>query len=202
MIGFSAAVNSTRGALLGALRALGLPVESSSGGRTKFNRTSLGVPKTHALDAACVGQVDSLQGWRRGVLTVKATGRGSYQRTRLTAHGFPRGYLLRVKRVHGFATGDLVKAEVPSGRKAGSYTGRVAIRASGWFNIQTPQGVAQGINHKCCRLLQRSDGYGYEFTAADAASQATQVPSAETPDATRPPLYLLGLKAKVSREEL
>jgi hypothetical protein len=29
-----------------------------------------------------------------------------------------------------------------------------------------------------------------------------QVASAETPDATRPPLYLLGLKAKVSREEV
>ena len=197
----AAAVNSTRSALLGALRALGLPVESSSGGRTKFNRTALGVPKTHALDAACVGQVDSLHGWRRGVLTVKATGRGSYQRTRLTAHGFPRGYLLRAKRVHGFGTGDLVKAEVLSGRKAGRYTGRVAIRASGWFNIQTPQGVTEGISHKCCRLLQRSDGYGYQFTASDATSQAMQVASAQTPDATRPPLYLLGLKAEVSREE-
>jgi hypothetical protein len=29
-----------------------------------------------------------------------------------------------------------------------------------------------------------------------------QVASAQTPDATRPPLYLLGLKAEVSREEV
>jgi hypothetical protein len=29
-----------------------------------------------------------------------------------------------------------------------------------------------------------------------------QVASEQTPDATRPPLYLLGLKAKVSREEV
>jgi hypothetical protein len=114
-----------------------------------------------------------------GVLTVTAMGRGSYQRTRLTAHGFPRGYLLRAKRVHGFATGDLVKAQVPAGRKAGSYTGRVAIRASGWFNIQTRAGVTEGISYKHCRLLQRNDGYGYEFAAgatpeAAVAASATQ----------------------------
>ncbi|SEQ16942.1 RRXRR protein [Ectothiorhodospira magna] len=38
-------------------RATGLPVITSSGGRTKYNRQRLGIPKTHALDAACVGPV-------------------------------------------------------------------------------------------------------------------------------------------------
>jgi hypothetical protein len=105
------------------------------------------------------------------------------------------------KPLHGFATGDFVKAEVPSGRKAGRYSGRVAIRASGYFNIQTQVVVTQGISYKHCKLLQRSDGYGYQFTTG-AIAEAGGNPSAENTDATRPPLYLRGLKALVSRENL
>ena len=167
----AAAVNATRWALANTLQATGLPVELASGGQTKFNRCTLGIPKTHALDAACVGTLQVLQNWQRPTLTLKATGRGSYQRTRLNKFGFPRGYLLRTKRVHGFGTGDLVRAEVPSGVKAGTHTGRVAIRASGSFNIQTHQDgksvVVQGISHKHCRVIQRADGYGYFFNRAD-----------------------------------
>ena len=74
-------------------------MELASGGRTKFNRSTFGIPKTHALDAACVGQVDAILGWVKPALTVKCTGRGSYQRTRLDKFGFPRGYLMRSKRV-------------------------------------------------------------------------------------------------------
>ena len=167
----AAAVNATRWALANTLQATGLPVELASGGQTKFNRCTLGIPKTHALDAACVGTLQVLQNWQRPTLTLKATGRGSYQRTRLNKFGFPRGYLLRTKRVHGFGTGDVVRAEVPSGVKAGTHTGRVAIRASGSFNIQTHQDgksvVVQGISHKHCRVIQRADGYGYFFNRAD-----------------------------------
>jgi len=37
----------------------------------------------------------------------------------------------------------------------------VAVRASGSFNIQTAQGIVQGIGYRHCRLVQRGDGYGY-----------------------------------------
>jgi len=123
------------------LKATGLPVELASGGRTKFNRQTLGIPKTHALDAVSVGELDWVQGWHRPTPQIKCTGRGSYQRTRMDKFGFPRSYLMRKKSVHGFATGDLVKASVPSGKKQGCYRGRVAIRKSGCFNIQTAEGV-------------------------------------------------------------
>ena len=159
----AAAVNSTRWALYRPLQATGLPVITGSGGRTQYNRQRLGIPKTHALDAACVGPVTAITHWNVPTLTVRATGRGSYQRTRLNRFGFPRGYLMRQKQVQGFQTGDLVQAQVPSGKKAGTYQGRVAIRATGSFNIQTQQGVVQGISHRHCRLLQRADGYGYTF---------------------------------------
>ncbi|MFO7858445.1 MAG: RNA-guided endonuclease IscB, partial [Ectothiorhodospiraceae bacterium] len=53
----AAAVNSTRWALFEALEATGLPVATDTGGRTKWNRQRLGLPKGHALDAVCVGVV-------------------------------------------------------------------------------------------------------------------------------------------------
>ena len=152
----AAAVNATRWALCRRLEATGLPVEVASGGRTKFNRSRHEIPKTHALDAANVGEVSTLHAWRVPTLVIRATGRGSYQRTRLTKHGFPRGYLMRSKRIHGFQTGDHVRATVPTGKKAGVHEGRVAVRATGSFNIQAPAGTVQGIHHRHCRLLQRA----------------------------------------------
>lgn len=159
----TAAVNATRWALFEALKATGLPVETGSGGRTKGNRARLGVPKTHALDAACVGPVDALRGWAVPSLAIRCTGRGRYQRTLVDDHGFPRGHRTRRKRVQGFQTGDRVCASVLTGKKAGVYVGRVAVRATGSFNIQTPAGVVQGISYRHCRVLQRADGYGYSF---------------------------------------
>ena len=159
------AVNSTRLALYNALKETGLPVETSTGGTTKWNRSRLAIPKTHALDAICVGNVESVTNWQRPVLKIRAMGRGCYQRTRLTAYGFPRGYLPRTKQVKGFQTGDMAKAVVPTGKKAGTYVGRIAVRTSGNFNIQTPQGLIQGISHRHCKIVQRGDGYGYQQVA-------------------------------------
>ena len=161
----AAAVNTTRNALANALRATGVSFATDSGGQTKYNRSRLGIPKTHALDAACVGPIDVLWGWKRPTLTIRATGRGQYQRTLTDNDGFARGFLMRRKRVHGFQTGDHVRAQVPTGKKVGLHVGRVAIRATGSFNIQTPQGVLQGISHRYCQVLQRADGYGYSLHA-------------------------------------
>jgi 5-methylcytosine-specific restriction endonuclease McrA len=188
----AAAVNATRWALTNTLKATSMPVELSSGGRTKFNRTQLGVPKTHALDALCVGEVVAVTGWRRPTLQVKCTGRGSYQRTRLNKYGFPRGYLTRSKRVQGFQTGDMVRAQVPAGKKTGTHVGRVAVRASGSFNIQATGVVVQGISHRHCRLIQRSDGYGYQRIALPRGDAKTVTGSLSA-------LSLPGLKAEVSR---
>lgn len=53
------AVNLTRLVLLDAIRAAGLPVSTSSGDRTKWSRLRLDIPKFHALDAVCVGEVST-----------------------------------------------------------------------------------------------------------------------------------------------
>jgi len=160
----AAAVNATRWALFNALKSTGRPIETGTGGRTKWNISRLGVPKTHALDAVCVGVVNTVQDGQRPTRTLKATGRGRYPRTRSNAYGFPRSTLLREKSIKGFQTGDLVVATVTIGQKIGVPTGRVAIRRTGRVNLQTAQGVVQGIDYKHCRVLQRADGYGYLTT--------------------------------------
>jgi hypothetical protein len=157
----AAAVNSTRWVLWRALTATGLSVQTSTGGRTKWNRSRFGLPKTHTLDALCAGEMDSVACYPSTVVVAKATGRGSYARTRPDAYGFGRLSLPRAKAHHGFQTGALVRAVVPTGKKAGTYVGRVAVRSSGSFNISTPTGTVQGIGYRHCRLLQRSDGWGW-----------------------------------------
>ncbi|MDP2281606.1 MAG: RNA-guided endonuclease IscB [Methylotenera sp.] len=194
----AAAVNSTRWALFNTLKTTGLSVEVASGGRTKYNRVRLNIPKTHALDAVCVGVVQSVQDWVKPMLTIKSMGRGCYQRTRLNAYGFPRGYLTRVKNIEGFQTGDMVKASVIKGKKIGIYTGRVAVRATGNFNIQTATEVVQGISHRYCKVIQRGDGYGYSQSGAVNGSSRVQVGS-RVMVASQPALYLTALKGDVSR---
>ena len=75
--------------------------------------------------------------------------------------GFPSRYVPQFKFVKGFQTGDIVKATVTSGKKIGIYTGRVAVRSTGSFNISTTQGLVQGINYKYCQQIHQKDGYGY-----------------------------------------
>ncbi|WP_417158878.1 RNA-guided endonuclease IscB [Spirulina subsalsa] len=159
----AAAVNTTRWALFNALKATGLPVSTGSGGRTKFNRTRFGLPKTHYFDAACVGETEELTVFSEQPLLIKATGHGTRQMCRTDQFGFPTRYVPRFKFVQGFQTGDIVKAVVTSGKKAGIYIGRVAVRTSGYFNIAAPGGLLQGISHKYCKPLHQKDGYAYGY---------------------------------------
>lgn len=154
------AVNSTRWALLNRLKETGLPVSTGSGGLTKFNRTRLNLSKTHWLDAACVGSVESLEILTSKPLLIKATGHGTRQMCRTDRFGFPSRYVPRLKFVKGFQTGDIVKAIVTSGKKIGTYIGRVAVRASGSFNISASE-LVSGISYKYCSIIQRKDGYSY-----------------------------------------
>jgi HNH endonuclease len=157
------AVNSTRWALFNRLKETGLPVSTGSGGLTQFNRTRLGLPKTHWLDAACVGQVDGLVVLTTQPLLIKATGHGSRQMCGTDKYGFPIRHKARVQIHQGFQTGDIVKAVVTAGKKVGSYLGRVLCRASGSFDVATSSGRVTGISHKYCKSIHQKDGYSYGF---------------------------------------
>ena len=160
----AAAINTTRWAFYRQLKATELPIEMGSGGRTKWNRTQQRFPKTHWIDAACVGASTPAVLHIAGVapLRITATGRESRQMCRMNRYGFPRTAAKGRRHVKGFQTGDLVRAVVPTGKKTGAYVGRVAVRAKGSFNVTTAQGIVSDISYRYCRRLQRADGYRYE----------------------------------------
>jgi hypothetical protein len=78
----AAAINATRWKISQMLLETGLPVEVGTGGRTKWNRERLGLPKSNPLDALCIGastpdRIEGLKGL--GVLIIKARGRGKHK---------------------------------------------------------------------------------------------------------------------------
>ncbi|KYC39830.1 HNH endonuclease [Scytonema hofmannii PCC 7110] len=159
----TAAVNSTRFRLLEVLKATGNPVETGSGGLTKFNRTNQELEKTHWIDAACVGKSTPEKLTIKGVkpLLIKACGHGTRQSCRTNKYGFPIRHCERKKIHFGFQTGDIVKAIVTKGKKVGEYVGRIATRATGSFNISTKDSLVEGISYKYCTTIHKKDGYNY-----------------------------------------
>ncbi|MCY0927349.1 RNA-guided endonuclease IscB [Streptomyces sp. H27-H1] len=161
----AAAMNATRNRLVEALTTLQRPVSTWSGALTHWNRTAMGLPKSHTLDALVTGHLDHLGGAAvvrvpQQVLVVTATGRGSYARTTPDRYGFPRLLRPRKKQHYGFATGDLVRADLSRGKWRGRWVGRIAVRASGQHRLTTAT-CRFDVSHRNVRLLQRGDGYTY-----------------------------------------
>jgi 5-methylcytosine-specific restriction endonuclease McrA len=162
-------VNTTRWAVYEQLKATGLPLETGSGGLTKWNRQNRNLPKGHWLDAACCGHstpdrlfVQAVRPW-----VIEAKGRQSRQMVNVDKRGFPVGKAKGPGRVQGFRTGDLVKAVVSSHLKArGVHVGRVLVRARGIFDIQTRQRRVMDVPARYCHSLHCNDGYAYQQGAA------------------------------------
>lgn len=165
----AAVVNSARLALYERLKATGLPVETGSGGLTKWNRSTRGLPKEHWVDAACCGastparlQLKQVYPW-----LITASGRQCRQMRNVDKRGFPVGKPKGPSRVRGFRTGDLVKAVCPSHLKAaGTHVGRVLVRTRGIFDVVTRHGRVKDIPARCCQSLHQKDGYAYQLGAA------------------------------------
>jgi 5-methylcytosine-specific restriction endonuclease McrA len=158
----AAAVNSTRWTLFERLKATGLPVECGSGGRTKFNRVTRNLQKTHWCDAACVGASTpaALLISQIKPLLITATGHGRRKMCVTNRYGFPVQHKQRHKTFLGYATGDIVKALAPKG----TYQGRIMIRHRPSFRLGKVD-----IHPKYLRRLQRADGYEYTQAKGEAA---------------------------------
>jgi hypothetical protein len=162
-------MNAVRWSLYHRLEAVGLWIETGSGGRTKYNRIQRGLPKTHWVDAACVGASTPSVLLTTGIapLLIVAQGRHSRQMCRTNGLGFPDKRPKATSVVGGFRTGDLVRAVVPAtSTKRGTYMGRLAIRATGSCNLKMASGTIEGIHVRYCQPLQRGDGYSYQKGAA------------------------------------
>lgn len=159
----AAAVNSTRKKLKAQVSQLGLPLSTGSGGLTKFNRTNRGLPKTHWLDAACVGTntPDKLL-LPTSVLLIKAKGHGSRQMCRTNKFGFPKVHLERKKAFQGWQTGDLVKVNITKGKLRAGEVGRLTIRQRPTFQVN-----GKDVHPKYLTRLQRRDGYAYQLLRAE-----------------------------------
>ena len=157
----TAAVNTMRWRVYGILKGIGVPIETGSGGRTKWNRTAQGYTKEHWIDAACVGESGAsvrISPWHKALL-IKAMGRGSRQFVRVNKYGFPTAKpKARQKRTGGFATGDFVKmvrrdGEIHRGRIS---TGGVSPE------MKTPSNPRLHIGKKDrVTVAQYNDGYAY-----------------------------------------
>ena len=158
----AAAVNATRWELYRRLQSTGLPVEVGSGGRTKFNRKTRGIEKSHWADAACVGVSTPEKLLIRGIkpLLIAAKGHGTRQRCRPDKYGFPKAHAPKAKFFQGFQTGDIVKADIPTGKFAGQYVGRIAIRFRPSFVLQLSTHKFD-VHPKYLKPIHKADGYEY-----------------------------------------
>jgi len=164
----AAAVNVTRWALYHALQAFGMPLEVGTGGRTKYNRSRLHLPKTHWLDAAAVGAStpDRLRLHHITPLAIKAMGHGKRQRCLTDKYGFPKTHRTGCKRVYGFQTGDVVRARTTRGKAQGTWHGRITVRVSGSFALNSVSKILN-VSHRACRRLWANDGYSYSYSTKD-----------------------------------
>jgi 5-methylcytosine-specific restriction endonuclease McrA len=159
----AAAVNSTRWALYERLKSTGLPIETGSGGLTKFNRTRRDLPKEHWVDAACVGHSTPEKVEIEGIrpLIIKATGHGSRQMCATNKYGFPIQHRTQNKTFLGYQTGDIVSAGIPKGKYAGKHFGRVTIRQRKNFILN-----GFDVNPDYIKRIHRADGYEYKIQNA------------------------------------
>lgn len=161
----TAAVNNSRWKLWKQIQTFDVPVECGSGGLTKYNRTTRNLPKTHWIDAACVGASTPNLLKIKGVfpLTIRAMGHGRRQLCHMNKFGFPRSKPKGAYRRFGFRPGDIVQANVPIGKYAGNYVGRVLPRIDGYLSFTTVRGNYAVAKVVYCTKLQKSDGYSYSY---------------------------------------
>ena len=161
-----AAINSTRLALLERLKATGLPVEVSSGGVTKFNRNQQRIPRSHWLNAVCIGvsTPENLKWEQVKPLAIKAMGHGRRQMVNVDAFGFPRGKPKGIP-IHPFRTGDVVRAKIPKGKYAGEYEERISSIKTSETRVGIPNKKGQGTIYLQTKYITKkiyiSDGYDY-----------------------------------------
>ena len=168
----AAAVNSTRYSLLNRLKATGLPVEVASGGLTKFNRYLRQIPKTHWLDAACVGDsTPMVLHWQHiQPLAIKAMGHGKRQVSNVDAYGFPRGKPKGIP-IHPFRTGDIVRAEIPKGKYAGTHVSRIAETKTTQMQAGFKSKTGSRVNCHTKYLTKLFNVDGYEYSPLQRPAQ-------------------------------
>ena len=103
-------------------------------------------------------------------LAIKEIGHGKRHVTNVAAYGFPRGKVKGIP-VHPFRTGDVVRAQIPKGKYAGTYVGRVSETetAKPSAGLKSKSGDRVRCHTKHLTKLFNVDGYDYGFLKVPAA---------------------------------
>ncbi len=155
----AAAVNSTRWALFNSLKETGLTIETGTGGLTKYNRVIAGLPKTHWLDAACVGKSTHKLELKIKIdqpLLITCFGRGGRQKAAVNKYGYPIRHN-QLKPIKGWLTGDIAKHKVHG-------IGRITPRSRGSFVLTLPDKTQFSVKPIDLKPVFRRDGYSYKFS--------------------------------------
>ncbi|MEC4817814.1 MAG: hypothetical protein SAK29_31760 [Scytonema sp. PMC 1069.18] len=97
-------------------------------------------------------------------LLITAKGWGNRQMCTTNKYGVPIRHRERQKAFFGFQTGDMVFALLPTGKFAGTHIGRLTVRKTGVFEMNTPICKVSPVRHKYCKTIHRQDGYMYSFS--------------------------------------
>jgi 5-methylcytosine-specific restriction endonuclease McrA len=158
------AVNATRNQIVEVLSDY-RPVKTATGAQTKMNRVRWGLAKEHCLDAACVGEVETLVILSHQPLRVKATGMGGRQKCQTDKYGYPIKHR-PLRPIQGFHTGDLVVVDIPKGKNKGRWKGRLCPYSNGRCEIYPKERKRLGTSLSyVSKVIHRKDGYKYGFVA-------------------------------------
>ncbi|NEO40514.1 MAG: HNH endonuclease [Moorea sp. SIOASIH] len=152
----AAAVNVTRNKLVKVLQSI-KSVVTGTGAQTKYNRNKFGFPKEHWIDAACVGDIETLVLRTSQPLLVNCKGHGGRQKAALNKYGYPIRHN-PLKPIKGWCSGDIAKNLL-----TGEF-GRVNPRSkSNSFNYTIPGEKAISLHVKNLVRVHKKDGYTYGF---------------------------------------
>lgn len=137
-----------------------LPTSTGTGGQTKYNRTRLGFEKDHYIDAACVGNVETLVFLTKKPLLITATGHGNRQMRANDEYGFPNKAPRKVYNI-GWKTGDIATITKSKGKNLGTSTGRVVVQNEKTLEVRIGK---KRISGKCAdfKKVHAKDGYRYD----------------------------------------
>ena len=171
----AASVNTIRWKIVETLKATGVPVIYGTGGKTKWHRKRIGLPKTHYYDAVSVACVPNPPISTHSVLAIHAVGYGHRRnlgdfQTKQNAPGFKSQYT-RIEHADGFQKLDIVEMRTRKGRFVGCINtfDKTTDGKPQRLRVKTDWTGGEGRvsgNITQLRKLQKRDGYAYQVLSA------------------------------------
>ena len=172
--------------LIAALQDFNLPLTETDAVTTAYTRKQLSIPKSHANDAACLGEPASIANIPAEITVIRAVGRGRRQMlTPASKYGTPRyvegaageqgayrsycrlpkrvqkrttmpGHKLRQRRAKNLTSGDLIRYRHPTD---GPVTGYAVLEKR---NTRASAAGRKSVKLADATLLKRNNGYRFD----------------------------------------